>query len=195
MYYIHTRDLFMQFIFPTKGSKERFPKGQLLQAWGEHPGTYSALGMAFHNGVDIAPIKRLGESVVAPHDGVVSSIHYDPKGLGNQIDILSPAENGVAYLSTLAHLTEVKLVKLGQKVKRGRVVGKMGNSGFVVTGPVERWGGVNPDGTGTHLHWSLKILKPVRYGEPSNMSLFGQDYLILHGDNGVGGAIDPLVYV
>lgn len=86
-------------------------------------------------------------------------------------------------------------MKLGDIVKAGRVVGRMGNSGFAVPGPVRQWDGVNPDGKGTHLHWSLKILKPVRYGEPSNMSLFGQDYFILNADNGAGGAVDPLQFV
>jgi murein DD-endopeptidase MepM/ murein hydrolase activator NlpD len=62
--------------------------------------------MAFHCGVDIAPIVGCGEVVLAPHAGKVSTIYFDPKGYGNQIDILSPIENGLAYLSTLAHLTE-----------------------------------------------------------------------------------------
>jgi murein DD-endopeptidase MepM/ murein hydrolase activator NlpD len=80
--------------------------------------------------------------VFAPHDGKVSSVYFDPKGLGNQIDILSPVENGVAYLSTLAHLTSQRLIKPGQKIKRGEVIASVGNSGR---------------STGAHLHYEVIV--------------------------------------
>ena len=46
---------------------------------------------------------------------------------------------------------------MGDSVKAGDVVAKMGNSGFIVSGGVTYWGGnPPPDGRGSHLHFGIR---------------------------------------
>ena len=64
-------------------------------------------------------------------------------GYGNSIDI----DHGFNYLTRYAHLSEI-LVKPGQAVKRGDLIGKVGNTG---------------KSTGPHLHYEVR-----HRGEPQN---------------------------
>jgi hypothetical protein len=87
-------------------------------------------------------------------------------------------------------MTEEKLVTVGQHVKAGDVVGRMGNSGFVVSGGVPYWGQANPDKKGTHLHWTVKRMIPVETGQPSNEAYLNQAYKVINNNNGFQGAFD-----
>ena len=117
---------------------------------------------SFHYGVDIANSK--GTPVVASGDGYVYSVrtgcpdvagkssgHPDRRcggGFGNRVFILHTFEvNGEIYRYTTiyAHLSAV-LVSDGQWVKKGQVIGKMGNTG---------------DSYGNHLHFEVH---PGGYG-------------------------------
>jgi murein DD-endopeptidase MepM/ murein hydrolase activator NlpD len=87
----------------------------------------------FHTGVDYAcPV---GSDVLASFDGVVTLPAYDPLGYGRYIVL----DDGRGLQSLVAHLSRV-IVAHGQKVKRGQVIAKSGNTG---------------NSTGPHLHWSL----------------------------------------
>lgn len=76
----------------------------------------------FHEGIDFtAPI---GTPIYATGDGVVSEAGYNSGGYGNKITI----NHGYSYETVYAHLSRIK-VRVGQKVKRGEVIGYMGNTG------------------------------------------------------------------
>lgn len=98
----------------------------------------------FHEGLDFAASK--GTDVFATGDGIVTVAGRE-KGYGNCIDI----EHGYNYLTRYAHLSEI-LVKPGEEVKRGQLIGKVGSTG---------------KSTGPHLHYEVRYKdvpqNPVNY--------------------------------
>ncbi|MFN4320194.1 MAG: peptidoglycan DD-metalloendopeptidase family protein [Aquificaceae bacterium] len=101
-------------------------------------------GYEFHSGIDIeAPY---GSKVVATADGVVEMVgHYGD--YGRAVLIKHPS----GYMTLYAHLSEI-LVKVGQEVKAGEVIGKVGSTGR---------------STGPHLHYEVqyegKLKNPMEY--------------------------------
>ncbi|MDD6888914.1 MAG: M23 family metallopeptidase [Bacteroidales bacterium] len=97
-----------------------------------------------HDGMDFAA--PVGTSVYATGDGTVSQAGWNT-GYGNTIDI----NHGYNYTTRFAHLSEI-LVSPGQKVKRGDLIGKVGNTG---------------KSTGSHLHYEVRLKgvpqNPVNY--------------------------------
>lgn len=94
----------------------------------------------FHAGMDFS--SNIGTPVYATGDGTV--IYSDWRsGYGNVIDI----DHGYNYTTRYAHLSEI-LVRNGQKVKRGDLIGRVGNTG---------------KSTGPHLHYEVRLK-----GEPQN---------------------------
>ena len=87
-----------------------------------------------HNGEDIgAPT---GTDVAATNDGVVRlTVDHIFSGKGIFLD------HGLGFYSMYFHLSEV-LVKDGEAVKTGQIIGKVGASGRA---------------TGPHLHWGVKL--------------------------------------
>lgn len=98
----------------------------------------------FHEGLDFAA--ATGTNVFATADGTVS-LARRAAGYGNCIDI----DHGYNYMSRYAHLSEI-LVKEGESVKRGQIVGKVGSTG---------------KSTGPHLHYEVRFKdepqNPVNY--------------------------------
>ena len=98
----------------------------------------------FHAGLDFA--SQMGTPVYATADGVVESA-VRRGGYGNCIDIA----HGYNYLTRYAHLSEI-LVKSGDEVKRGDLIGKVGSTG---------------KSTGPHLHYEVRFKdepqNPVNY--------------------------------
>lgn len=88
----------------------------------------------WHYGVDIRV--KSGKPVYAAFDGVVRISGYDRRGFGRFI--LIRHKNGLETL--YGHLSQ-NLVKLGQEVKAGEIIGKGGNSGR---------------STAPHLHFELR---------------------------------------
>jgi murein DD-endopeptidase MepM/ murein hydrolase activator NlpD len=87
-----------------------------------------------HNGEDISA--PLGTDVVATNDGVVRlTVDHFFSGKGVFLD------HGLGFYSMYFHLSEV-LVKDGDQVKAGQIVGKVGATGRA---------------TGPHLHWGVKL--------------------------------------
>jgi murein DD-endopeptidase MepM/ murein hydrolase activator NlpD len=87
-----------------------------------------------HNGEDISA--PLGADVLATNDGVVRlTVEHFFSGKGIFVD------HGLGFYSMYFHLSEV-LVKDGDQVKAGQIVGKVGASGRA---------------TGPHLHWGVKL--------------------------------------
>ena len=97
-----------------------------------------------HSGLDFAV--NLNTDVLATGDGVVTKAQYD-SGWGRYVKI----DHGYGYETVYAHLYKIK-VKKGQKVKRGDIVGKSGNSGRAA---------------GFHLHYEVhknnKTIDPKKY--------------------------------
>lgn len=97
-----------------------------------------------HDGMDFAA--PAGTSVYATGDGTVTLAQWN-NAYGNCIDI----NHGYGYTTRFAHLSEF-LVKPGQKVKRGDLIGKVGNTG---------------KSTGSHLHYEVRLKgapqNPVNY--------------------------------
>jgi murein DD-endopeptidase MepM/ murein hydrolase activator NlpD len=100
-----------------------------------------------HDGMDFtAPI---GTDVYATGDGVVSDIQLSRarRGYGNLIEI----DHGYGYKTIYAHLEEIK-VRPGQKIKRGDVIGAVGNTGL---------------STAPHLHYEIRkgnrSVNPINY--------------------------------
>ena len=99
----------------------------------------------FHSGMDFtAPA---GTDVYATGDGVIASVQSSQRGLGKNIII----DHGFGYVSIYAHLSNFN-VRLGQKVRRGDVIGYVGNTGTSVA---------------NHLHYEIKLngrnVDPVNY--------------------------------
>ena len=87
-----------------------------------------------HEGMDFSGIE--GSDIFATGDGVVVAAGYTIHGYGNRIII----DHGYGYKTIYAHLDKI-LVKNGQKVKRGDVIGLLGNTGR---------------STGAHLHYEVR---------------------------------------
>ena len=99
----------------------------------------------FHAGMDFtAP---LGTEIYASGDGTIISVQSSKRGMGNYIVI----NHGFGYSSLYAHLESFN-VKEGRKVRRGDVIGFVGNTGMSVA---------------PHLHYEIKLngvnVDPVNY--------------------------------
>ena len=99
----------------------------------------------FHAGMDFtAP---LGTEVYVTGDGTIESVSSSKRGMGNYITI----NHGFGYSSIYAHLESFN-VRAGQKVRRGDVIGYVGNTGMSVA---------------PHLHYEIKLngrnVDPVNY--------------------------------
>lgn len=100
-----------------------------------------------HKGIDFGG--RKGDPIYATGNGVV--VHSEKglrrKGYGQQLVI----DHGFGYKTRYAHLSE-RLVKIGQEVKRGELIGYMGSTG---------------GSTGPHLHYEVIYMgnhvDPINY--------------------------------
>ncbi len=88
----------------------------------------------FHTALDIAT--KLGAPIQAPADGIVSNVEKRP-----DLGLLIQIEHGRGIASLYGHLFRSAVSK-GQVVKRGDVIGYVGNSGR---------------STGAHLHYSVSL--------------------------------------
>ena len=98
-----------------------------------------------HTGMDFP--SKTGRPVYATGDGVIENVESNFWGYGNIVLI----NHGFGYKTMYAHLSEFKS-KIGQKVKRGEVVGFIGSTG---------------KSTGPHLHYEVikngEKVNPVNY--------------------------------
>lgn len=102
-----------------------------------------------HNGVDFVGMQ--GTEIYATADGEVEITEFSLAGFGKLIVI----SHNFGYKTLYAHLSEI-LVEQGQQIKRGQVIGKMGNTGR---------------STGTHLHYEVHL-----HGEAINpINFFADD--------------------
>ncbi len=99
----------------------------------------------FHEGMDFsAPI---GTEIYATGDGTVSTVETSYSGYGKHVKI----DHGFGYVTIYAHMSKFN-VKVGQKVKRGDIIGFVGTTGI---------------STGPHLHYEV-----VKKGQKVNPQLY-----------------------
>lgn len=98
----------------------------------------------FHSGMDFSA--ALGTEAYSTGDGVVAEVENGHWGYGNMVTI----DHGFGYKTRYAHLQKAA-VRRGQKVKRGQVIGYIGNTGKT---------------TGVHLHY--EVLKNDVQVDPIN---------------------------
>lgn len=112
--------------------------------WRIHPLYHQRI---FHKGVDLPG--NVGDPVYATGDAVVESIdeRNSRKGYGRQVLL----NHEFGYKTRYAHLSKV-LVKPGEKIVRGQLIGELGRSGGV---------------TGPHLHYEVihqgVVVNPINY--------------------------------
>lgn len=88
-----------------------------------------------HKGVDIA--NQVGTPVVSPAAGVVILVGEDFNLHGKTIVV----DHGIGIVSLYIHLNDI-VVKKGEKVERGGIIGHLGDTGLT---------------TGPHLHWGMYV--------------------------------------
>jgi murein DD-endopeptidase MepM/ murein hydrolase activator NlpD len=97
-----------------------------------------------HNGLDIAT--QRDTPIVSPAVGVVSYEGFD-SGLGKVLKV----NHGYGIQTIYGHLSKVNAT-VGQRVKRGSIIGYVGNTGL---------------STGPHLHYEVFVnnvpVNPLRY--------------------------------
>jgi murein DD-endopeptidase MepM/ murein hydrolase activator NlpD len=87
-----------------------------------------------HTGIDFSA--QMGTEAYATGDGVVCDVEKSAWGYGNVVTI----DHGYGYKTRYAHLQKAA-VRKGQKMKRGQLIGFVGNSGKT---------------TGVHLHYEVR---------------------------------------
>lgn len=140
-----------------------------------------------HNGIDIAMAFR---TPILATKGKVVEIKNSPEGYGKHIRILTdPDEAGVRYDLVYAHLDEINTA-LGMRVVDGEEIGRMGNTGFVISGGTPYWGNA-PAGKGVHLHFGVKKILPPT--DTWNIIYpTGDKGIVENYDNGTFGSINPM---
>ena len=92
-------------------------------------------GAAMHAGIDLSG--PLGTPIYATADGVVTSAGYNSGGYGNLVKV----DHGRAIETRYGHMSAI-LVRDGDRITRGQLVGRMGSTGR---------------STGSHLHYEVRI--------------------------------------
>ncbi|MFT4661812.1 MAG: murein DD-endopeptidase MepM/ murein hydrolase activator NlpD [Patiriisocius sp.] len=87
-----------------------------------------------HDGMDFTA--STGTEIYATGDGKVTRADNNSSGYGNHIRI----DHGYGYVTLYAHLSKIN-VRAGQKVKRGDIIGLVGNTGKSM---------------GSHLHYEVR---------------------------------------
>ena len=98
-----------------------------------------------HAGMDFSA--KTGTEIYATGNGKISKVRRSKKGYGNYVEI----NHGYGYKTLYAHMSK-SIVKQGQKVKRGELIGYVGNTGTSVA---------------PHLHYEVikngKKIDPVNF--------------------------------
>jgi len=124
-------------------------------------------GAAMHAGIDLAGPN--GTPIYATADGTVRRSGWNSGGYGNLVEV----DHGRGIETRYGHLSQA-LVRAGQQVKRGQLIGRMGSTGR---------------STGSHLHYEVRI-----EGKPVNPIPFmkSTDYLLAMQKNSVSHSMDAI---
>jgi len=140
-----------------------FETNPVSQFFGENPVFYGQWNMSGHNGIDFD--KNLGTPIWAVCDGIIFEAHLDEVGYGNYVgqysDPISWDNNKIKLDVVYGHQQKVNVV-IGQKVKKGDIIGWVDSTGI---------------STGDHLHLGVRVRN--------------KDNQVLDYNNGYLGYIDP----
>jgi murein DD-endopeptidase MepM/ murein hydrolase activator NlpD len=127
---------------------------------------------AMHAGIDLAG--PIGTAIYATADAIVGRSEW-ANGYGNLIEL----NHGRGIQTRYGHLTR-SLVRAGQRVKRGDLIGHMGSTGR---------------STGSHLHYEVRIdgkaVNPVPFMEASDYLLAVQQRAAAAVKVAMGGPSEP----
>ncbi len=112
---------------PNKGITGNF-------GWREHP---ILKRREFHPGIDLKA--DVGTPIRAPANGVVEFAGYNENGYGYNVILL----HNFGFKTVFAHMMRRDVVKAGQFVKKGDLIGYSGNTGL---------------STGPHLHYEVRFI-------------------------------------
>jgi len=148
------------FIYPVKEIKNKdlyFGDARLIRF-------KDGIKKYYHRGIDFGAPR--GTAVYASNGGiVVLSDNFITRGKTIIID------HGYGIFTEYLHLSKI-LVKKGQFVKKGELIGKIGSTGF---------------STGPHLHWSLLVngylVNPLQWVTPVISDIFSKGFNILGFNN------------
>jgi len=149
--------------------------GRMTQGYGSTPFALRAYKGKYHNGIDIgAPI---GTPIFSAEKGRVINVgdqdKFCRKGAYGRFVVVKH-ENGLTTL--YGHMSKY-IVRIGQEVERGQIIGYVGRTGYA---------------TGPHLHFTVfasQTLTSARLGFPE-----GSQPSRTCGPMPVGGDLDPLNY-
>ncbi|ASM39953.1 zinc metallopeptidase, M23 family [Campylobacter sputorum subsp. bovis] len=111
--------------------------------WRDHP---ILKRKEFHPGIDLSA--DIGTPIYAPADGVVELAEYNGN---NGFGYLVVIEHNYGFKTRYAHMSRKDVVKQGQFIKKGDLIGYSGNTGL---------------STGPHLHYEIRFIqKPL---DPAN---------------------------
>ncbi len=113
-----------------------------------------------HTGLDFTAPE--GTPVQATGDAVVEEITTDQSGYGTHIVL----NHGYGYRTLYGHLSKT-IVKQGQKIKRGEVIGLVGSTG-TSTGPHLHYEVVNRGNKVDPIHYCMDGLSPSEYQDLVN---------------------------
>lgn len=169
---------------PIKDYKQKlYPEGNITQWFSENPDLYASLGLAGHNGIDI--VAPYGTPILATTTQKIVDVKYTQDGYGRHIRTVD--DN---YEYTYGHLSVISPNSIiGHTLEAGTEIGKMGNSGFVVSGETPFWKH-NPY-AGTHLHFGIRPL-----GGRTNYVDYPTGRVYIKGYPGkYKGSIDPAPFI
>ena len=115
-------------IFPLKETEVKY----ISSFFGYRPDPIYKV-QKFHGGIDFSAL--MGTETYATGDGVVVEVERSQWGYGNMVTV----DHGFGYKTRYAHLQKAA-VRRGQKVKRGQLIGFIGDTGKT---------------TGVHLHYEV----------------------------------------
>jgi murein DD-endopeptidase MepM/ murein hydrolase activator NlpD len=163
-------------LLPTLKMAWPIPGARMTQDYGETAFAKRAYKGHFHNGIDFG--SPIGTPVLASESGrIISAADQDKfcrKGAyGKYVMIKHP--NGLTTL--YGHLSKY-IVKEGEKVERGQVIGYVGKTGYA---------------TGPHLHFTVLATQTIPKASPGYDE--GTQASRSCGPMPIGGPLNPLKYL
>lgn len=123
------------------GGEFLWPSGSFTKITSKYGWRYWSNGSSdFHTGIDIAGTGIYGTNILAANAGkviYVKTTYVPNKGYGKYLII----DHGGGYSTLYAHCSSIS-VKVGDVVKRGDVIGKVGSTG---------------NSTGPHIHFEIRV--------------------------------------
>jgi|LakMenEpi03Aug12_release.lakeMendotaPanAssembly.Ray.scaffolds.fasta_scaffold249824_3 hypothetical protein len=147
----------------------------------------------FHNGTDLgigSSKDTFGTPLICPFPIATTSVVTFNGALsskGNGVRIIYQIDDSTRLEMILWHMSDIK-VKQGQILKEGDLIGYIGNSGLNGSRTSGAWEATNGDKNdpwkGAHVHIGMFVSK-----------LVSGNWVIQDIQNGVEGAIDPMIYL